>query len=69
MEKKTIIWIIAILVVVALLVWGFMSLGGDEEAEELPEGLVVDSNIDSEGGQLIQDSIVDEDDVDLGEVV
>ena len=69
MENKTIIWIIAILVVVALLIWGFMSLGGDDDAEELPPGLIVDSNIDSEGNQLIDDSIVDEDDVDLGEVV
>ena len=69
MEKKTIIWIVAILVVLALLVWGFMSFGGKEDTTSKPGGLVVDASIDSEGNQLIADSIVEEDDIDLGEVV
>lgn len=64
---KGLIWVIVILVLVALVIWGLVSLGGDGDsgvgAGDDAAGLVVSGGDDTD--TLIDNSLVgDEDDVD-----
>ena len=75
MDKKglvAIFIIIAIVIVLALLIWGFVSLGGDDASSgDVDAGLtVIDDGVDAETGSLLQESFVDDnDDLGLGEVI
>jgi len=62
--------IIAIVIVAALLFWGFVSLGGDDVSDGDGGLTVIDDGVDAETGALLQESFVDDsDDLGLGEVI
>lgn len=74
MDKKglvAIFIIIAIVIVAGLLIWGFVSLGGDDSSENGGGGItIIDDGVDAETGTLLQESFVDDnDELSLGEII
>lgn len=77
MQRNVIIWVIVILAVLGLLIWGFSSMGGDDADDEdggldqgADDGATGEEDGSGEAGDLVDDNLVsEEDDVDLGDLI